>query len=302
MENNCKKIIMAIDFNNMAFSSYYGSHNINSKGISVDAVRAFFIKLKILKDAFDPDYLVFASDISRKLTFRRQLYPPYKAQRKPSDPIIINQMSLISTIIGLLGFQTINHPYYEADDILGMMSKFATDNDMYCILISSDRDMYQLVTNTVWIQSPRSNELVDPAFIQNKYGLHPNQWIDLKCLQGDKSDNIPGIRGIGESTALKLMHQFGSIENIYANLNNIEGRIRQCLINDQDKLPLTKELVTIVTDYTKIDLDINKIMRRPPMPYELMNTLENLELMSIQNIIRFSLLPQNNDKIEIYHV
>ena len=123
MEENRKRLIMVVDFNNMAFSSYYGTHKPNSKGIIVDGVRAFFIKLKILKDAFDPDFLVFASDISRKLTFRRELYPPYKAQRKPGDPEMINQMKMISKIIGLLGFQTLNHPYYEAGDILGMISR-----------------------------------------------------------------------------------------------------------------------------------------------------------------------------------
>lgn len=304
MDNNTqetrKKMIMVVDFNNMSFSSYYGTHKPNSKGVIVDAVRAFFIKLKVLKDAFDPDYLVFASDISRKLTFRRQLYAPYKAQRKKADPNMINQMSMISKIIGMLGFQMLNHPYYEADDILGMITRFAMDNNMNCILISSDRDMYQLVTDSVWVQSPRNNDLIDPNFIMNKYGLRPDQWIDLKCLQGDKSDNIPGIYGIGEATALKLMHRFGSIENIYVNLDKIEDRVRQCLIADEDKLPLTKELVTIVTDYTKIDLNITKIMRRPAVFYEVMNTLEDLELMSIQGIMRFSLLPQDNDKIEIY--
>lgn len=300
MEENRKRLIMVVDFNNMAFSSYYGTHKPNSKGIIVDGVRAFFIKLKILKDAFDPDFLVFASDISRKLTFRRELYPPYKAQRRPGDPEMINQMKMISKIIGLLGFQTLNHPYYEADDILGMISRYAIDNNMNCILISSDRDMYQLVTDTVWVQSPRNNDLIDPTFIMNKYGLHPDQWIDLKCLQGDKSDNIPGIYGIGESTALQLMRQYGSLENIHNNLDNIPVRIRQCLITDWDKMPLTKQLVTIVTDYTKIDLTETMMMRRPAIFYEVMNTLDELELMSIQGIMRFSLLPQDTDKMQIF--
>ena len=155
----------------------------------------------------------------------------------------------------MLGFQILNHPYYEADDILGMISRYAIDHDMNCVLISSDRDMYQLVTDSVWVQSPRNNDLIDPAFIYNKYGLTPAQWIDLKCLQGDKSDNIPGIYGVGEATALKLMQQYGSLENIWANIDHIEGKVRQCLITDWDKMPLTKQLVTIVTDYTKIDFN-----------------------------------------------
>ena len=290
MEENNKKMIMAVDFNNMSFSSYYGQHITNSKGVVINAVRAFFIKLKILREAFDPDYLVFASDISRKLTFRRQLYPPYKAQRKPGDPVMIDQMKMISKIISLLGFQILNHPYYEADDILGMISRFAMDNDMNCVLISSDRDMYQLVNDTVWVQSPRDNNLIDRNFILNKYGLTPEQWIDLKCLQGDKSDNIPGIYGVGEVTALKLMRQWGSLDNIYNNIDKIDDRIRQYLIADWDKMPLTKQLVTIITDYTKIDLNLNNLMRRPAVFYEIMQMIDELELSSIQGIMRFSLL------------
>ena len=158
MDNNTqetrKKVIMVVDFNNMAFSSYYGTHKPNSKGVIVDAVRAFFIKLKVLKDAFDPDYLVFASDISRKLTFRRQLYPPYKAQRKKADPDIINQMSMISKIIGMLGFQMLNHPYYEADDILGTLAKACTDSGNECAILTGDRDSLQLVNDLVSLFLP----------------------------------------------------------------------------------------------------------------------------------------------------
>ena len=284
-----KKLIIGIDFNNLLFGSYYGEKLINSKGMNVNAIKGFFFKLKALKDTFDPDYIVFANDLSREKTFRRKLYKPYKAQRKDHDPDVMLQMKYTSQISALLGYPFINNELYEADDILGMISKYATENDMYFIIVSSDRDLYQLINDNVFIYSYKNKEVIDKQWMYNKYKLTPDQWIELKMLQGDRSDNIPGIPGVGEVTALKLMQQFGSIESIYSHMGYHKPGLREVLKNNESILPLTRELVTIITDYTKIGFTPDMLNPNERYEQEIYNILEELELYSLFNIMNYSL-------------
>lgn len=292
-----RKLVLGIDFNNMLFGSYYGEKLINSKGKNVNAIKGFFFKLKTLKDIFNPDYIVFANDLSRSRTFRRKLYKPYKAQRKDHDPDVMEQMKYASAITSLLGYIFINNETYEADDILGMISKYTYENDMDMIISSSDRDMYQLINDHVFIYSHRTKDLIDRSWMYEKYRLTPEQWIELKMLQGDVSDNIPGIRGIGEITALRLMNQFGSIENIYNKISTIKPSVRTALENGKDILPLTRDLVTIVTDYTKIDFKPEMLERQEMFQQEIYELLEELELYSLFNIMNYSLFLNKGDMI-----
>lgn len=287
-----KKLMIAIDFNNVLFSSYYSQKLINSKGINVNAVKGFFFKIKSIKEMFEPDYIVFANDISREKTFRRKLYKPYKAQRKSHDEDIMKQMKYASQLVALLGYPFINNELYEADDVLGMLSRFAGDNNMNIIIISSDKDLYQLIDNHSFIMSPRNQDVLDKAWMMDHYRLTPQQWIELKMLQGDRGDNIPGIPGIGEVSALKLMHQFGSIENIYNNLSKVNPKIKELLGKNESILPLTRTLVTIVTDYTLIDLKMDMIERQEIYVHEIFSLLGELELESLFNVMTYSLLPQ----------
>lgn len=289
-----KEIVLGIDFNNVVFGSYYGQKLINSKNINVNAIKGFFFKLKSFKDIFDPDYIVIANDISRSKTFRRKLYPPYKAQRKEHDPDVLLQLKYASQIVSLLGYPMINNEEYEADDVLGMISKFVNERDMTMIIASSDRDLYQLINDDTYILSPKG--LIDRDALYDKYKLTPEQWIDLKILQGDRSDNIPGIPGIGEITALKLMQEFSSIENIYNNLSSLKPGIRDVLIKGEKEIPLTRELVTIVTDYSKISLSEEMLYRKQIFVNEIYNVLEELELNSLFNVMNYSLF---HDKLTI---
>lgn len=285
-----KKIVLGIDFNNMLIGSFYGEKLYNSKKINVNAIKGFFFRLKMLKDTFDPDYIIFANDLSRELTFRRKLYKPYKAQRKPLDPEIPVQMEYASRMVSLLGYKFINNPEYEADDVLGMLSKLVNDNNMYMVIASSDRDLYQLVNSDTFIYSPKNKELVDKAYMYNKYQLTPEQWIEYKMLLGDAGDNIPGIPGIGEVSALKFLHEFGTIEEIYKHLGSFKPAIRESLINSKDMLPLTRELITIITDYTRIGLNIDCLNRSEIYTNELFSLIDELEIFSLYNIMNYSLL------------
>lgn len=288
-----RKLVIGIDFNNILFGSYYGQSLINSKGINVNAIKGFFFKIKSLKDMFNPDYIVIANDISRERTFRRKLYKPYKAQRKTHDSDIITQMKYASQLASLLGYPFISNELYEADDVLGMISKFTTEQNMDMIIISSDKDLYQLISDRTFIHSPRIKDLIDITWLMDNYKLTPDQWIDLKILQGDRSDNIPGIQGIGEITALKLMQQFGSIDGIYSNINTLKPSLKELLERGKEVLPLTRELVTIITDYTKIELTASMLERKEVFSDDVYRLLEELELYSLFNVMNYSLLPNN---------
>ncbi len=284
-----RKLVLGIDFNNVLFASYYGAPLINSKGINVNAIKGFFFKLKSLKDIFNPDYIVCANDVNRDKTFRRKLYKPYKAQRKQHDPDVMKQLDYAHRMAALIGYPFINNEAYEADDILGMISRFTSERDMDMVIISSDRDMYQLVTDSTFIYSPRGKDLIDKSYLQATYKLTPEQWIDLKILQGDRSDNIPGIPGIGEITALQLMQQYGSIEEIYNHLNHVKPSVRKLLEDGKKDLPLTRELVTIVTDYTKIGLTEDMLKPNERFENEVMDLIQELEIYSLVNVMQYSL-------------
>lgn len=285
-----RKLVVGIDFNNVLFGSYYGQPLINSRGMNVNAIKGFFFRIKSLKDMFDPDYIVIANDISRERTFRRKLYKKYKAQRKPHDADIMLQLKYAAQIASLLGYPFINNDLYEADDILGMISKYTAENNMDMIIASSDKDLYQLVNDKTFIISPKNKDLIDHNWLMDNYRLTPEQWIELKMLQGDRSDNIPGVPGVGEITALKLMQQYGSIENIYNHLNSFKPSLKDMLINGESTLPLTRELVTIITDYTKIDLKADMLERKEVYTDELFQVLSQLELHSLYNVMNYSLL------------
>ena len=285
-----RELVLGIDFNNMLFGSYYGEPLINSNGINVNAIKGFFFKIKFLKDTFNPKHIVFANDLGRDKTFRRKLYKPYKDHRKPKDVDILIQLQEANSLISLLGYPMISNEEYEADDILGMISKFTYENDMDIILVSSDKDLYQLLNDRVFVFSPRGRELIDPEWLDSNYRLTPTQWIEFKMLMGDRSDNIPGIDGVGEVTSLRLMQQFGSIENVYKHLNQLKPALKEALIDGENKLQLIRDLITIVTDYKIINLEKKMLQTKARHVDAVYRTIERLEIPSLYNVMKYSLL------------
>lgn len=287
---NDKKIVLLIDFNNLVFCSHYTNPQLNKYGENIGTVKNFFYKLRSLKTTFEPDYIVFASDLSRAKTFRRKLFNKYKAQRKPMDPDIGRQMEIISKLISLCGFPIYNSPEYEADDIIGMISKYCEEKNYQVIIISSDRDLYQLLSDNVFLMSPKSNQLLDKDWLHNNYHLTPDQWVDIKILQGDRSDNIPGVPGIGEVSALNLIKAFGNINEIYNNLNKIVEKIRKLLINGEQDIELTRKLVTIVRDYNIIKFNEDMLYKKESFPQDIYMTLTENDILSLQDVFNYSLL------------
>ena len=296
-----KPIILIIDFANVAYSGWYSKPDINHSGHNVNAVMVFYSRLRALKQTFDPTYLVIAEDMGRTKTFRRKMYPQYKAQRKPLDPDIGQQMAIIRSLNQALGFPRISNELFEADDIVGMVSKWGDEHDFDSVIISSDRDMYQLVSDHTYVMSPKDNTLIDLEYMKEIYGLTPEQWIDLKILQGDGADNIPGIKGIGKKTALELMQQFKSIENIYSNLQYIKPHLRDLLIAGKNDVPLMRDLVTIITDYTKIDLNESKLHRHEPMYDIIDDTMQRYGLWpALGGTMQYGMYPQSYEKLEVF--
>ena len=285
-----RKLILGIDFNNIMYSSFYTPELINTKGINVNAVKGFFFKLKNLREYFNPDYIVICNDLGREKTFRKEIYAGYKSTRKTTPSAIGDQFAYAMQIIQALGWGIINNERYEADDSLGMVSRFAIDNNMNMIIASSDRDFYQLITDKVNVFSMKYKEIIDRAWIYDKYHLLPEQLIELKGIVGDKSDNIPGAQGIGDNTGLELIQQYGSIEALYKNMELIRPLLRNRLEMDKKIVMMSKLLGTIVTDYSLIGLNAAMIERKEPNPGELYEILRELELYSLYNVMQYNLL------------
>lgn len=290
-----KPLVLLIDFNNVLYSHYYSAPLTNSKGEHVQAIKGFIMRLKSLREAFNPDYIVICHDVSRTKTFRREMYPLYKSNRKGTDEDVIFQMNATLSLLALMGYSIIGNERYEADDLLGMASRLAEELGMESIIVSADRDLYQLITYNTKIWSFKKGCMIDIPYMFDHYGLKPSQWIDLKILQGDKSDNIPGIEGIGEKTALQLMRGFGSIKDIYNCIDKLSKTLQAKLRAGKEVIPVTRTLVTIVTDYKLVQMTEKTFYRGEIFRDELYRRIGELEIPSIVGPIKYGLLPEHID-------
>ena len=209
---------------------------------------------KIIRDE-SPDYLVIAMD-SKAKTFRHEMYDQYKANRPKMPDEIAYQIPILKEIVGHLGVELIERPGYEADDIMGSLSKIAESNDVQSYIVSGDKDMLQMVNDNIIVYAPGNRFKPTTKFkqeeVKNKMGVYPDRVIDLLSLIGDSSDNIPGVRGVGPKTAVKLIEQFDSLDKLIDNIDEIKNdRIKNLIKENVDSLSLSKKLVTI-----KADMDI----------------------------------------------
>ena len=267
-----KKIVL-IDGNsimNRAFYGIMGSKMLMTKeGTYTNAIYGFLaILFKILED-INPEYLVVAFDLKAP-TQRHKLYEGYKATRKGMPNELAEQMPIIKEILRAMNTDIIEKEGYEADDILGTLSRYGEKNDLEVTILSGDRDTFQLATDKVTIRIPRTKagktetEEYNREKIIEIYGIEPKQLIEVKGLQGDTSDNIPGVPGIGEKTALSLIKEYNSIENLYEKLEKGESNIKG---KQKEKLEQNKELAFLSKTLGTINLEV---------PIE--DTLENFKV------------------------
>ena len=281
-----KKVIL-VDGNNLLFRSYYATAykgNIlrNSKGFPTNALYGFINMLnKIVKEE-NPSYIMIAFDKGK--TFRHEKYEGYKDGRKETPQELKEQFPVAKKIAEAMGMHAFEIDNYEADDIIGTFAKEVDINDDFiATIISSDKDLLQLISDDVEVKLLKSNDyiMMNKKTFFDVYGLTPDKMIDLKALMGDSSDNIPGVKGIGEKTALQLLQKYNSLDGVYQNLEEISGKTQEKLKNDKENAYFSKELATI---YKEVPIDTNlENIKYDGITSDYIPLLEEYEFFSIIN-------------------
>ena len=280
-----KKVIL-VDGNNLMFRSYYataysGNMMRNSKGFPTNALYGFTTMMNKIINEESPEYIVVAFDIGKN--FRKQKYDFYKEGRQATPDELIKQMPVAREILDAMGIKYLELEPYEADDIIGTLAKMADiDPDYVATIISSDKDLLQLINEEVEVKLLKQTGFIryNPETFKADYGIEPIKIIDLKALAGDSSDNIPGVRGIGEKTALKLLQEYGSLEGIYENIDSIKGKTKEKLEVDRDNAFMSKEIATIYKD-VPLNISFDDILYTGPKEVELADIFESLEFYSL---------------------
>ncbi len=248
------KKLLLIDAMAMAFRSHHamgGRPLLTSTGLPTSAIYGSLTILMKLMDEERPDYVVVACD-SREATFRHEMYEAYKANRTEFPEELSLQMPYFFRMFEVLGIPVIRIAGYEADDIIGSLVTQLASPELHCYIISGDKDFMQLVNENVWLYSPQKGGVmkrVDIAGVRERFGCAPSQVIDMLALIGDSSDNVPGVHGIGDKGAAKLIEEFHSLENLYEHIEEVRNqRHKDALVRDRAKAFLSKELVTIKKD------------------------------------------------------
>lgn len=255
--------LLLIDGHSILNRAYYGVRGLsNSKGVPTNAVYGFLNMMFKYIEEEEPDYITVAFDVSAP-TFRHKMFEEYKGTRKPMDEDLRVQVPMIQEMLEAMGITIVKKEGYEADDILGTISRIGEAKGMDVAILSGDRDLLQLATSKVKIVIPKTSKGVTTTFyyydkdVEEEYGCTPIEFIDVKALMGDSSDNIPGVPSIGEKTAKTIISQYKSIENAYANVDELKPpKASKNLKEFYDQAVMSKELATICVE-ADIDYDIN---------------------------------------------
>lgn len=248
--------LILIDGNNIIYRAFFAMPPLtNTAGQQTNAVYGFTTMLLRLIEEHKPSHLIVAFDAG-KITFRHEGYEDYKGGRQKTPPELSEQFPMLKDLLRNLGVPQFEISGYEADDIIGSISREADEAGRQVMIVSGDKDMLQLASEHTTVALVRKGvtevELYGPQQIREKYNLTPQQIIDLKGLMGDASDNIPGVPGVGEKTALKLLHQFGSVEGVLAGTGELKGKMKEKLEEHADSAVMSKKLATI---YREVPLE-----------------------------------------------
>lgn len=298
--------LLLIDGNSMLFRAYYATlysqKMSTSNGIPTNAIFGFINMLNKAIALIAPDYVFVAWDAGKK-TFRHQAYEAYKGTRKPLDQDLIVQFPIAREYLDAAMISRYETEGYEADDIIGSYAK--QSSNVKVTILTSDRDLLQLVDDHTSVLLMKKGitdmELVDPATFEEKYGLEPLQLIDLKGLMGDTSDNIPGVKGVGEKTAIKLLQSYQSVENVYAHIDEIKGKLQEKLITSKEDAFMSKQLATIYTqvelpyplDELNYDPDVsalNEFFKKYEMRSMIVNNAKEKEKVKVETVSSWPLI------------
>ncbi|MBC8590840.1 DNA polymerase I [Wansuia hejianensis] len=294
-----KEKLMVIDGSSLLYRAFYALPFLTTKeGVYTNGVYGFLTMLYRIKDEYNPDYLCIAFD-KKGPTFRHKEYKDYKGTRESAPSELAQQFPIIREILEIMNIKTIEMDEYEADDIAGTLAKIGEENSLDVILVTGDKDYLQLATDDSKILLTRRGitelEIFDRSKIKDEYGIEPHEFVDLKGLMGDKSDNIPGVPGIGEKTGLKLIKEFGSMENIYENLDKVKGKkLKENLIEYENTAYLSRTLGKIITN-VPLEVTIEQLKVEEPNWDELLSIYEEFEFTTLIDKIPGKNLTKNEE-------
>jgi DNA polymerase-1 len=275
-----EKKLYLIDGNSAIYRSYYAiRHLSNTKGFPTNAIFGFISMLRKFIQKEKPHYLGIAFDVKGP-TVRHKAFKDYKAQRKPMPEDLVVQIPVIKKVIRALNIPFFEHENYEADDVLGSLAHQASKRDVSSVIVTTDKDLFQLVDELISVYNPVKDIYLDEKKVKELFGVSPSQVIDVLALWGDPSDNIPGVPGIGEKTSKSLINQFGSLENLLEKLDQIEkASLRDKIKQNLDQLQLSRQLVTIEKGLD-LKFDLEDLSLSEPNRDELLPIFQELEFSS----------------------
>ena len=279
-----KKVVL-VDGNNLLFRSYYAtaySGNLmkNSKGFPTNGLFGFVNMMNKIIHEENPNYILVAFDIGK--TFRHEKYDDYKGGRDETPNDLKIQFPVAKEILKAMGICYLEVQGYEADDIIGTYAKLIDDNKDYeGVIVSSDKDLLQLISNhnTVKLLKTKDSIMMTPEMFKENYGVEPLRMTDLKGLMGDASDNIPGVKGIGEKTAIKLLTQYNNLENLYEHIDEIKGATHKKLVEGRDSAFMSREIATIYRE-VPVCYSLEELKFSSTITKELTNLYNELEFYS----------------------
>lgn len=289
-----KKVVL-VDGNNLMFRSYFatlysGSTLRNKKGFPTNAIYGFVNMINKIISEEKPMYIAVAFDIGK--TFRHEKYDYYKGKRDNTPDELKEQFPIAKQILTAMNIKYFELQGYEADDIIGTFSKKCEqDDDFKALIVSSDKDLLQLITDQTEVKLLKTKDYIrmDYKTFYDTYGIEPIKMIDLKALMGDASDNIPGVKGIGEKTTLKLLTTYGSLSSIYEHIDEIKGSVKDKLIQDKDNAYMSYDIATIYKD-VPLNVELEELAYIPKDKNELYKIYNELEF--------YSLIKESNNKEE----
>ena len=295
MNEKIKEKLILVDGNSLIHRAFHALPPFKTKaGELVNAVFGFYSILLNVITRFHPSHIAITFDVSKK-TFRHEQYADYKATRVKAPQELYDQFARVKEGLIALEVPIFEREGFEADDVIATISeKMKEQRDIETYILTSDKDTFQLVDEKTFVLSPQKggteNVVYDAKAIHERYGLSPDQMIDFKALRGDPSDNIPGVHGIGEKTAINLLQKYGTLDGIYENLDSVKGALHEKLSKGRDDAFFSKKMVTLIHD-VPMDFDLEEIKFKTDDFEKIIPLFETLEFRSLIERLR-RLLPK----------
>lgn len=296
-----KERLLILDGHSLMYRAFFALPDLtNKEGMHTNAIYGFIKMLLKMKEEINPDYIVTSFD-RKAPTFRHEKYEEYKAGRSKMPSELSEQFSVLKELLGRLAINVFEIDGFEADDLIGTLAKFAEEKGIEVYIVTGDRDALQLASDSIKVvinkKGMSEKEIYDRNRMLEEYGVTPTQFIDVKGLMGDKSDNIPGVPGVGSKTAFKLIKEYGTMENLLENVDNISGKkMKENLIEYREQAIFSKKLATIVTD-VPIDIDLEDIKSKEAYDINgVKEILKKLEFKSLLTQLEDNEEPQENEE------